>query len=159
MSLLWRKHKNKIDTTNHLDDNDEVEYEGSESPKRHPSGRIHGSFLSIFDTFDLSFLVVISVTNFAEGFRRLLELGLYIIFKDKLKLEPAEITFLLGIMAFPWVLKIFIAIFTDNISLFGSRRRNYIIINAIFNIISILMLMLFGVHFGKYFIMGCIITS
>ena len=82
------------------------------------------------------------ITNFGEGFRRLLELGLYITFKDKLGLEPAEITFLLSIMAFPWVMKIFMAIFTDNISLFGSRRRNYIILNASLNIVFINMLMM-----------------
>lgn len=121
--------------------------------------RPSAAFLSIFDTFDLSLLIVISITNFGEGFRRLLELGLYITFKDKLGLEPAEITFLLSIMAFPWVMKIFMAIFTDNISLFGSRRRNYIILNASLNIVFIIMLMVSGISRGKYFIMVCIIGS
>ena len=44
------------------------------------------NFLSIFEYFDWSFLVVIFITNFAQGFRRLLEFGLYYIFKDKLGL-------------------------------------------------------------------------
>lgn len=40
----------------------------------------------VFTQFDCSFLVVISICNFAQGFRRLLELGLYYVFKDKLGL-------------------------------------------------------------------------
>ena len=108
--------------------------------------RPSANFLSIFETFDLSLLIVIAVTNSAEGFRRLLELGLYITFKDKLGLEPGEITFLLSIMALPWVLKIFMAMITDNISLFGSRRRNYLILNAALNIVFIIMLMVWGVQ-------------
>lgn len=44
------------------------------------------NFMSIFEYFDWSFLVVIFTSNFAQGFRRLLEFGLYYIFKDKLGL-------------------------------------------------------------------------
>ena len=57
-----------------------------------------------------------------------MELGLYYVFKDKLGLQPAEITLLLGIMAFPWVAKIFLAIFSDNVTCCGSRRKSYMII-------------------------------
>lgn len=42
--------------------------------------------MSVFEHNDLSFLLVISICNFAQGFRRLLELGLYFVFKDKLGL-------------------------------------------------------------------------
>lgn len=43
-------------------------------------------FFAIFSQYDISFLVVISLCNFVQGFRRLLELGLYFVFKDKLGL-------------------------------------------------------------------------
>ena len=62
-------------------------------------------------------------------------------------------------MAFPWVLKIFLAIFADNVSCCGSRRKSYLIVNAIINIFSIVLLMLFGIMLGKYFILGCIVLS
>ena len=42
--------------------------------------------MTVFEYFDASFLVVICTSNFAQGFRRLLELGLYYVFKDKLGL-------------------------------------------------------------------------
>ena len=121
--------------------------------------RPSANLLSVFETYDCSLLVVISVTNFAEGFRRLLELGLYIIFRNNLNLESSEITFLLSLMAFPWLLKIFLALFTDNISIFWSRRKNYIILNAAINIVSIIMLMNFGIDQGKYFVLMCILIS
>ena len=88
-----------------------------------------------------------------------MELGLYYVFKDKLGLQPGEITLLLGIMAFPWVAKIFLAIFSDNVTCCGSRRKSYLIINSAINVVSIILLMLFGIRYGKYFIMFCIITS
>ena len=55
----------------------------------------------VFRHYDWSFLICVGVANFAQGFRRLLELGLYFVFKEKLGLQPGEITLLLGIMAFP----------------------------------------------------------
>lgn len=119
----------------------------------------NANFISVFENFDCSFLTVIFICNFAQGFRRLLELGLYYVFKEKLGLQPAEVTLLLGIMAFPWVLKIFMAIFSDNVTCCGSRRKSYLIINASINIFSIILLMLFGIMLGKWFILACIVLS
>ena len=102
-------------------------------------------FWMVFIDYDTSFLIAVIVCNFAQGFRRLLELGLYYVFKDKLNLQPGEITFLLGIMAFPWIAKIFLAIFSDNITILGSRRKSYLIINSSIVVISIILLMAFGI--------------
>lgn len=44
------------------------------------------NFCSVFEIYDMSFLTVIFICNFAQGFRRLLELGLYFVFKEKLRL-------------------------------------------------------------------------
>lgn len=115
--------------------------------------------MTVFEYNDWSFLLVLFFSNFAQGFRRLLELGLYYVFKDKLGLQPGEITMLLGLMAFPWVAKIFLAIFADNITCCGSRRKSYLIINTIVNIFSIIALMMFGLVYGKVFIMTCIILG
>jgi BT1 family len=48
-------------------------------------------------------------------------------------------------MAFPWVAKIFLAIFSDNISCCGSRRKSYLIVNSAINILSIIMLIVWGI--------------
>jgi hypothetical protein len=86
-------------------------------------------------------------------------LGLYIVFKDKLGLKPSEITLLLGIMAFPWVLKIFLAITQDNLTCCGSRRKSYMIVNASINFLFMILLICFGIMFGVVFIMFCIVLS
>lgn len=62
-------------------------------------------------------------------------------------------------MALPWVAQIVLAIFSDNISCCGSRRKSYLIINSIINFISIILLILFGIQCGKWFIIGCIVVS
>lgn len=114
---------------------------------------------SVFVNYDASFLVACIICNFAQGFRRLLELGLYYVFKEKLGLQPGEITFLLGIMAFPWIAKIFLAIFSDNVTILGSRRKVYLIFNSAIVVISISLLMAFGIQQGKVFIMSCVFIS
>jgi len=62
-------------------------------------------------------------------------------------------------MAFPWIAKIFLAITSDNMSLFGSRRKNYLILNSSIVVLSIILLMILGIKEGKIFIMCCVITS
>ena len=89
----------------------------------------------------------------------MLELGLYYVFKDKLGLQPSEVTLLLGIMAFPWIAKFALAIVSDNLTFCGSRRKSYLILNASINVVSMVLLMLFGIQCGKYFIMFCIVLS
>ena len=116
-------------------------------------------FFGVFKQFDTSFLFVVAIENFTQGFRRMLEFGLYIVFQHKLNLEPGEVTLLLGIMAFPWCLMIFFAIFADSVTCCGSRRKSYLIANSIVNIIALCLLMAFGVRTGKYFIMVCVIIS
>jgi len=62
-------------------------------------------------------------------------------------------------MAFPWIAKIFLAILSDNVTTYGSRRRSYLIINSSVVIIAIILLMIWGIAAGKVFIMFCIIAS
>lgn len=116
-------------------------------------------FWTVFEHFDWTLITVIFVCNFAQGFRRLLELGLYIVFKEKLNLQAGEITLLLAIMALPWIFKFLMAIMSDSVTLCGTRRKSYLIINSILNIISIALLMALGIKLGKIFIMFCIVTS
>ena len=66
---------------------------------------------------------------------------------------------LLGLMAFPWIAKIFLAIFSDNVTACGSRRKSYLIINSSIVVVSIILLMIWGIQAGKIFIMFCVITS
>lgn len=102
---------------------------------------------------------VITICNFAQGFKRLVDLGLYFVYKDKLGLEPSEIEMLIGIINFPWVVKMFLGILADNYTLFGSRRKSYLFTACIINLFSLFMLMVFAIKFGKYFITFCIFMT
>lgn len=62
------------------DENKAVEYE-EEAP-----GKPKRGCGQVFWFYDWSFLICVGVSNFAQGFRRLLELGLYFVFKEKLGL-------------------------------------------------------------------------
>lgn len=85
-----------------------------------------------------------SFLSFGIGFRRILELGLYCVLKDQLSLQAKEITFLIGIMTFPQVLKMFLAIISDCVTCFGSRRKSYLVINSAINMLSMVLLILFS---------------
>ena len=62
-------------------------------------------------------------------------------------------------MAFPWIAKIFLAITSDNVTILGSRRKVYLIINSSVSVFAIIMLMCFGIREGKVFIMVCVVTT
>ena len=114
---------------------------------------------SSYQQYDNSFLNVIIICNVAQGFKRLVDLGLYYVFKDKLHLEPAEIEVLLGIINFPWVVKMVFGIISDNMTFFGSRRKSYFILACSVNLLSLIALMGYSVSYGKYFITGCVFVT
>ena len=62
-------------------------------------------------------------------------------------------------MAFPWIFKIFFAVVSDNLTCCGSRRKSYLIINSAVCVVSVILLILFGIMYGKWFIVFCIVLS
>ena len=102
---------------------------------------------------------MITLCNFAQGFKRLLDLGLYFVFKDKLKLQPAEIEMLIGIINMPWVVKVVFGVISDNYTFFGSRRKSYLMMASIINVITLVLLMAFSIKFGKVFITACVFIT
>lgn len=74
-------------------------------------------------------------------------------------MEPAEVTFFMGVIALPWSFKIFYGFASDNIRIFGSKRRVHILLNTAICSVAMLCIMLFGLQFGKYFVTACIFVS
>ncbi len=81
------------------------------------------------------------------------------LFKDTLGVEPAETQELLGMVAIPWSFKIFYGFSSDNIKLFGSKRKGHLLICSGCCILSMAAIIIFGTHFGKYFVAGCVFVS
>lgn len=99
------------------------------------------------------------ICNFAQGFKQFLDLSLLNLYKDVLNLEPAEVQAFMGIVAIPWTFKIVYGFMSDNIKVFNSKRRGHILMNSGCCILSMTAIMMFGMHFGKYFVTACIFIS
>lgn len=121
--------------------------------------KIKNSFFNLSNVYENSFLTVVFLCNFAQGFKRLLDLGLYFVYKEKLGLQPSEIEILLGVINFPWVVKMLFGLISDNYTFFGSRRKSYLLTMVGVNLLSLCMLMIFAVKYGKYFITFCIFLT
>jgi MFS family permease len=72
-----------------------------------------------------------AVTYFAQGFRTFIDLSVMDLFKDYLKLEPAEMQVLTSIICFPWSLKPIYGLIADNLPIFGSKRRSYVALSGL----------------------------
>jgi len=66
---------------------------------------------------------------------------------------------LLGIINFPWVVKIMVGMISDNYTFLGSRRKSYLVIASVINIGALVLLMVFGMKYGKAFLTACIFLS
>lgn len=113
----------------------------------------------MLQTYELSFLVMAVLCNFAQGFKRLIDLGLYHIYKEQMGLEPSEIEFLLGVISMPWVAKILFAIIVDNLTFCGSRRKSYLMFACLLNLAAMYSLIIFSASEGKYIVTGCVFLN
>ena len=59
----------------------------------------------------------------------------------------------------PYMFSTVLALVTENVSIFGSRRKNYLILLAPIAIFALLLLILFGKQLGKIFIITCILIT
>lgn len=77
------------------------------------------------------------------------------LFKDYLHLQPAEMQVMSAIISFPWCIKLLYGLIADNIPIFGSRRRSYLVINGIIAFLALVPLIPNGVN-NKYIITACL---
>ena len=117
------------------------------------------TLLLVLRSYDTSFLIILFLCNFAQGFKQFLDLCLLNLYKDVLHLEPAEVTAFMGLIAIPWSFKIFYGFSSDNIRIFGQKRRTHILLNTFLCSMSMIAIMLFGLKFGKYFVTVCVLIS
>ncbi|CDW84495.1 UNKNOWN [Stylonychia lemnae] len=96
--------------------------------------------LKLFRTFDQSYLQVMTVSYFIQGFKIFIDLSVMDLFKQYLKIEPAESQILTSIIYLPWSLKVVYGLIADNIPVFGSKRRSYIAMNGFLEFIFLLPL-------------------
>jgi hypothetical protein len=62
-----------------------------------------------------------------------------------MKLEPSEVAGLMGMIALPQSFKIVYGFISDNINIFGSKRKGHIILMTLLCSLSMALIMNFGV--------------
>lgn len=65
----------------------------------------------------------------------------------------------MGLISVPWSFKIVYGFMSDNISVFNSKRRGHVLMNAACCMTSMASIILFGSSFGKYFVTFCCFIS
>ena len=131
---------------------------GEKTPDEKPKDDDGGVF-DIFNQFDRSFLFIMIICNFAQGFKCFLDLSLLNLYKEVMKLEPAEVQAFIGVIAIPWSFKIIYGFASDNLQVFNSKRRGHLLMNTMCCILSMAAIIVFGVQFGKYFVTVCVFIT
>jgi hypothetical protein len=65
---------------------------------------------------------------FNQGCKALLSLAVKDYFKEYLQLEPGHTAVLQSFISFPWSIKLFYGIISDNLPIFGFKRKSYVIL-------------------------------
>ncbi len=81
-------------------------------------------------------LIAILTVYFVQGILGLARLAVSFFLKDELKLSPAEVSALFGVVALPWIIKPLFGFLSDGLPIFGYRRRPYLILSGILGAIS-----------------------
>lgn len=81
-------------------------------------------------------LIAILTVYFVQGILGLARLAVSFFLKDELRLGPAQVSALFGIVALPWIVKPLFGFISDGLPIFGYRRRPYLILAGILGTIS-----------------------
>lgn len=79
-----------------------------------------------------------------QGVEVLCNLAILYLYKDDFLLDPAILAVAMGALKVPWTIKPLWALMSDNLPLFGYRRKSYIFIGSSLCIFALLSLGLFG---------------
>lgn len=84
-------------------------------------------FLNCFMRFDSSFVIILILENISFGLWILVTLSAQDLFKAYLNQEPGDMAVYTALISLPWSLKLFYGLITDNVKIFGLRRKPYLI--------------------------------
>lgn len=95
---------------------------------------------TLTDRYDNAFLVLLGAQYFSQGSKTLVGLGASSLFKDYYNLDPGYMQVLSSFIGLPWSLKLLYGLISDNCPLYGSRRRNYLILMSLVQVSASLLL-------------------
>ena len=94
-------------------------------------------FFEMFKYLSWSFIAVLVVANLLIGFNNFLEIILLDVYTNFFGEEPGVATEHMAIFAFPKSLMLFYGLMTDNIPIFGSHRKSWLVISMGVNILVV----------------------
>lgn len=87
-------------------------------------------------TFGTSFLTLLTVIYWAQGFKSFSMLAVNYLLKDDFKLDPGVAQALITTSLIPWGIKPVYGILSDSLPLFGYRRRSYLFIGGVISFLA-----------------------
>lgn len=83
---------------------------------------------SIACRFDISFIIILVLENINFGLWVLITLCAQDLYKSYLGADPGDMAMYNSLIMLPWSLKILYGLITDNIPIFGLKRKPYLIL-------------------------------
>jgi hypothetical protein len=100
----------------------------------------------IVHRFDPMFIVLLGMQYFNQGSKVLTSLAMSSLFKDEYGLDPGYSQTLSSIIMLPWAFKIVYGLISDNVPIFGSKRRSYCILLSFMQVVCTILV---SFYFGK----------
>jgi MFS family permease len=97
------------------------------------------SIFEIFNYLSWSFMTVMLFGNFVIGFNNFLEVILLSVFTNFRNEEPGLATKHMAMFSFPKSLLMFYGMVTDNVVVFGTYRKSWLVITTLVNILMIII--------------------
>jgi folate/biopterin transporter len=85
-------------------------------------------------TIDVNYLVIVLVA-LSQGITGLSDLAISYLYKDDLKLEPAEVSRINSLATLPWIVKPIYGLISDSFPIFNFRRKPYLFIFGLISIV------------------------
>lgn len=101
-----------------------------------------GFIRGLYKKYDATFLTMLGMQYFNQGTKILVHLASSDLFKAYYKLEPSNVQSILALIALPWSIKILYGLISDNFPICGSRRKSYLLLAALLQFLSMVMLTL-----------------
>ena len=82
----------------------------------------------MYERFDEPFVTFFILQNFNHGLWIIAVLAVMDYYKEYLGLEPEEFAIYISIIFLPWSFKIIYGLISDNIPLYGLKRKSYVVL-------------------------------
>ena len=95
--------------------------------------------MDMFSLLSPSYITVVILADFLVGFNSFLEIVLLDVFTNFDDEDPGQATRLMATIAFPKSLLLFYGLLSDNMALFGSHRKSWLILSLACNVLVVMI--------------------